>query len=144
MLVDDTVSFDGNVIAHLDCRKPRDLSHEERAILFKYCFSHAVAECPACSQSFRQQQLASDLMGNRTHLCPGCRADLSEAVRAHLYSCAMLPSEVQLRAREVREAARKLIKESQELSNCADVLMREAEAAIAALRETMTRIARGG
>ena len=143
IMVDDTVSFDSDAIAHLDCRRPRDLSHEERALLFRYCFDHVVAECANCAKKFRQQELASDLMGNRTHLCPGCRADLTNAVRSHLYACAMLPSEVQRRAREVREAARKLIKQSQELSNCADVLMREAEAAIAALRETMTRMAGG-
>jgi galactokinase len=60
-------------------------------------------------------------------------------MRGHLFSCAMLPEEVRQRAREVRDAARRLVKHSSELRDHADVLMREAEAAIAALRETMRR-----
>jgi hypothetical protein len=51
----------------------------------------------------------------------------------------MLPEEVRRRAREVRDAAHKLVKQSAESRDRADVLMREAEAAIAALRETMSR-----
>ena len=107
-------------------------------LLFKYCFDHAVAECASCSQDFRQQELASDLLGYRTNLCPRCRMDLTERLREHLYDCSMLPGEVRWRAREARAAARRLVKESQ-VSDQADVLMREAEAAIAALRETMQR-----
>jgi hypothetical protein len=135
--LNDTIAFDGNHICHVDCRRPRDLTHEERALLFKYCFGHAVAECSTCAQRFRQQELASDLLGNRTHLCPRCRTDLTENTRAHLYTCAMLPEAVRLRAQEVREAARKLIKESDRVSSLAYVLIAEAEAAIAALRESM-------
>lgn len=129
--------FVGGQLMHPDCRRPHDLSPEERALLFKYCFDHAVAECVSCSQDFRQQELASDLLGNRTHLCPRCRADLTEQLREHLYNCLMLPGEVRRKAREARAAARRLVKESQ--SSDADMLMRVAEAAIAALRETMRR-----
>jgi len=135
----DTITFDGDRIFHLDCRKPRDLSHEERALLFKYCFSHAVATCPDCKQSFRQQELGSDLLGNRTHLCAHCRVDLTDGVRAHLYACAILPETVRRKAREAREAAQRLIKERDRLTSEAFVLIAEAEAAIAALRETMRR-----
>ena len=158
VLADETISVDGDDMVHLDCRRPRDLSHEERALLFKYCFDHRVAECGRCAKSFRQQELASDLVGDRTHLCPICRADLIEAVRAHLYGCAMLPAEVRARAREAREATRKLIKRSQEIASRADILMREAEAAVGAqsallpevraalalLRQTMLQVARKG
>lgn len=158
ILVDETISVDGDQMVHLDCRRPRDLSHEERALLFKYCFEHRVAECGRCARSFRQQELASDLVGDRTHLCPVCREDLIDAVRAHLYGCAMLPAEVRDRAREAREAARKLIKRSQEITSRTDILMREAEAAVSAqnallpevraalalLRQTMFRVARKG
>jgi hypothetical protein len=136
---EDTVVFDGGRLMHLDCRRPRDLSPEERALLFKYCFDHAVAECASCSQDFRQQELASELLGNRTNLCPRCTMDLTERLREHLYDCSMLPGEVRWRAREARAAARRLVNESQ-LSDQANVLMREAEAAIAALRESMRRI----
>ena len=135
--VSDTLTFDGSEIFHLDCRRPRDLSHEERAPLFKYCFAHPVAECTACAESFRQHELGSDLLGNRSHLCPRCRADLTQVVRAHLYGCTMLPEIVRLKARQAREAAQKLVKESGQVSPTAYVLMAEAEAAIAALRETM-------
>jgi hypothetical protein len=55
----------------------------------------------------------------------------------------MLPGEVRRRAREARAAAQRLVKNSHQLSDRADVLMREAEAAIAALRETMRRVAGG-
>jgi hypothetical protein len=61
-------------------------------------------------------------------------------MRGHLYSCAMLPEEVRRRAREARDAAGKLIKQA---ADRADSLMREAEAAIAALRETMRRATSG-
>ena len=135
---EDTVVVDGGQLTHCDCRRPRGLSPEEGALLFKYCFDHAVAECASCSQDFRQQELASDLLGYRTNLCPRCRMDLTERLREHLYDCSMLPGEVRWRAREARAAARRLVKESQ-VSDQADVLMREAEAAIAALRETMQR-----
>ena len=139
--VNDAFSFDGDHIAHLDCGRPRTVSPEERALLFRHCFDHAVAECATCIQSYRQFELGSDLVSNRVHLCPNCRADLSESVRAHLYSCAMLPEELRRRLHAAREAVGKLIKRS--ASDPADVLKREAEAAIAALRETMRRALRG-
>ena len=129
----DTIAFDGDHICHVDCQRPHDLSHEERALLFKYCFGHAVAECPTCGQRFRQQELGSDLLGNRTHLCRKCRTDLMDSTREHLYACSMLPEAVRARAQQVRDIARKLVKESERLSSVAYVLM--AEAAIAELRE---------
>src|SRR5262249_34608513 len=138
---DDTVSVSDGRVVHLDCQRPRDLSREERVLLFRYCSDHAVVKCPACDQSFRQQQLGSDLRGHRTHLCPRCRADLTESLRGHLYACAMLPEEVRRRAQEVRDVARRLVKQSHQLSDRADVLAREAEVATAALRETMQRLA---
>ena len=51
----------------------------------------------------------------------------------------MLPAEMRQRAREARDAARRLVKHSGELQDNADVLMREAEAAVAALRETILK-----
>src|SRR5262249_59942295 len=66
---DDTLAFEGHQILHLDCRRPRDLSPEERALLFRYCFDHAVAECPTCGQDFRQADLGADLVGHpRTYV----------------------------------------------------------------------------
>jgi len=49
----------------------------------------------------------------------------------------MLPVDIRRRAQVAREAARSLVKQSHQLSDAADVLLREAEAALHALRETM-------
>jgi hypothetical protein len=51
----------------------------------------------------------------------------------------MLPEEVRQRARAARAAAAKLIKQSHQAVDLADGLIAEAEAALAALRETMRR-----
>ena len=34
---------------------------------------------------FKLSELVSDVLGGRMHLCPRCRRDLTESVRAHLY-----------------------------------------------------------
>jgi hypothetical protein len=133
----ETFQVHDGQVAHQDCNKRYDLSHEERALLFRYCFDHVVATCRTCAQEFRQGELGSDLLGNRSHLCPRCRIDLMEQVREHVYNCTALPSEVRRRAREVRAAARMLVKESHQATDRADVLMRETEAAIVALHESM-------
>jgi len=137
---DDTFAFDRGQAAHLDCRKPRDLSHEERALLFMYCYEHVTVTCPDCARQLRQSELAADLLGHRSNLCPHCRIDLTAQLRSHLYGCITLPNEVRRRAREARITAQMLVKRTQELCDHADVLMREAEAAIAALRATMRRV----
>jgi len=133
---DDTVQLISDGMSHVDCLRPRDLGPEERALLFRYCWGHAAAMCTACAKNFRHQELAADLFGHGTNLCPSCRADLTESMRGHIYSCAMLPEEVRRKAREARAAAGKLIKQA---ADRADGLMHEAEAAIATLRETMRR-----
>jgi hypothetical protein len=135
----DTIRLSGADLAHVDCQKPRDVSHAERALLFRYCWNHEVARCPACAKSFRREELAADLLEHRSNLCPRCRADLTESVRGHLYSCAMLPAEVRQRARDARDAAGKLVKQGRQAADSAEVLMRETEAALSALRETMRR-----
>jgi len=112
---EDTVVVDGGQLTHRDCRRPRGLSPEEGALLFKYCFDHAVAECASCSQDFRQQELGADLLDNRTNLCPRCRMDLTERLREHLYNCLMLPGEVRRKAWEARAATRRLLKERDQL-----------------------------
>jgi len=52
----------------------------------------------------------------------------------------MVPTEVRLRAAETRDAARKLVMQRYQSSDHADVLMRQAEAAVAALRSTMRQV----
>jgi hypothetical protein len=156
-LPDDAISFDGDQIAHIDCHRPHGLTEDERALLFRYCRDHIVAECAACNRSFQQQELASDVIAGRSYLCPSCRADLTELVRAHLYGCTMLPEAVRVRARQVREVTRHLIKQAHQLADRADVLLREREAmrtadraliqhattALRALRESMRLAAPG-
>jgi hypothetical protein len=140
----DIIEPNNGHLSHVDCKRPQLLTPEERALVFVYCSGHVVARCPACDVSFRYNELAVDILaGGRTNMCPRCRQDLTEAVRAHLFRCAMLPSEVRLRAQAVREAAQRLVKCAQELRDKADVLIREAEAKLfesqQALRAAMSK-----
>ena len=131
---EDTIVF-GPRLAHLDCGRPRILNAEERVLLFTYCRDHLVL-CVTCDGSFYLWQLVLDF-GRRTHFCPRCRRDLTDSVREHLYGCRLLPQSVRRLATAARDAARILVKETQQLRATADVLTREAEAAVAALRETL-------
>lgn len=137
---EDTIVFRHRLLGHLDCRRPRILSAEERTLLLIYCGDHQVAECVRCAERFHLQEVASrDSFGVHTHRCPQCHTDLTDRLRAHLYGCAMLPVEVRRRAQAAREAARSLVKQSGQLNDRADVLLREAEAALYALRDTMRK-----
>jgi hypothetical protein len=137
---EDTIVFGSGRLGHLDCRRPRALSDEEWALAFLYCQDHEVAECSICSRRFRLRETVShDQFGVRLHACPSCHTDLTDGIRAHLYGCAMLPAEVRRRAQVARDAARILVKQSVELCDAADVAMREAEAAIHSLRETLRK-----
>src|SRR5215475_7792993 len=140
----DIIESDNGRLSHVDCKRPKVLTLEERKLVFVYCSAHVVARCPICDISYRYNELAADILGgSRTNMCPRCRQDLTEAVRAHLFRCAMLPSEVQRRAQAVREAAQRLVKESQQLRDTSDALIREAEAALFEsqrdLREAMSK-----
>lgn len=140
--VTDSIESDGGRLSHVDCMRPQVLTRDERALVFVHCSGHVVARCPACDVGFRYTELAADLFdGSRTNMCPRCRRDLTEAVRAHLFRCGLLPSEVRLRAKTAREAAQHLVKVNQQLRDRSDVLLREAEAALVAseraLREAM-------
>ena len=140
----DIIESNNGHLSHVDCKRPQILTPEERALVFVYCSGHVVARCPACDVSCRYTELAADILGGgRTNMCPRCRQDLTEAVRAHLFRCAMLPSEIRLRAQAVREAAQRLVKETQQVSDRSDVLIREAEIALfekqRALREAMSK-----
>jgi len=134
---EDTTERDGDRVVHVDCLLPRRLSSEERALLFEYCWDHGVVECVRCSRIFRQEELFACLLGDGVDRCPKCRTDLTDGIRAHLYSCAMLPPTLRRRARETREASRRLVKQSNQLYDRADALMREAEA----LRDALKRSA---
>lgn len=136
---EDTIEHEGNRLAHVDCLHPRRLTREERLLLFQYCWDHGVAECVPCSRSFRQEELLASLFGDGMDRCPKCRRDLTDRLRDHLYSCAMLPVTVRRRAQETREAARRLVKQSNQLYDRADVLLREAES----LRDALKRSSPG-
>ena len=126
--VDETVALDSDQIRHLNWRRPRELSQKARTLLFTYCIGHAVADCRPCAEGFRPLELAPDLSGNHTHLCPRCRADLTDSIRAHLYGCAMLARPERIRTRELREVTRKVIEQSQQPADYAGPLSREPEA----------------
>src|SRR5262249_44352056 len=89
--------------------------------------------------SDRRNMATRDSVGIRSYECPFCHTDLTASIRTHLYACALLPAEVRRRAQEARDAARHLVKQSQQLQDSADVLIREAEAALHALRATLRR-----
>ena len=152
----DIIESSGDRLSHVDCERARTLTAVERALLFVLCSDHAVAYCVGCNVRFRLSELAAQhnvgprqtfaILGNvfgRMNLCPRCRSNLTTSVRAHLYSCAVLSAEIRLKAREVREAAQHLVKESQQLRDKSTVLIQEAEAALfekqRALREAMSR-----
>ena len=140
---EDTIVHGFGVLGHLDCRRPRVLSAEERTLLLMYCQDHPVAECVRCAVRFHLREVASlDHFGICSHACRWCYIDLTDSLRAHLYGCAMLPANVRRRALEAREAARSLVKRSLELRDAADVAMREAEATLHALRLTMRQAPR--
>jgi hypothetical protein len=135
----DTTTFGPGGLSHVDCRRPRVLSVEERALLFLHCYDHAI-ECAPCAHSVGLSELGSDLRGH-TNLCPHCRQDLTDGVRAHFYKCDMVPEEVRHRALAVRVAWERVVKDSGELGDAADVLRRAVETTLQALREAMRRSA---
>src|SRR5262252_8403724 len=108
-LTDIIESSEGR-LSHVDCTRPNTLTMEERGLLYVYCSGHPVAYCLGCDLRFRLSDLGTDWLGGRTDLCTRCRTDLTASARAHLFGCAMLPSEVRLRAKAVREAAHQLVK----------------------------------
>ena len=109
----------------------------QRTLLFMYCQDHQVGECIRCTGRFHLREVASFYLGVRSYKCPWCHMDLTDSIRAHLYGCAMLPAEVRYRARAAREAARNLVKQSQQLRDAADLAGREAEVTLHALRQTI-------
>ena len=135
---EDTIVFRFGILGHLECRRPRVLSAEERTLLFIYCRDHSVAECVRCSRKFHLREVVSiDQFGIRSHGCPWCHTDLTDSIRAHLYGCAMLPIAIRRIAQAAREAARSLVKQSHQLRDAADVAVREAQATLHALRNAM-------
>ena len=82
----DIIESSNGHVSHVECTRPRTLTADERHSLFVLCSDHVVAQCLSCALSFRMMELAADLFGGgRTGLCPRCREDLTENVRAHLY-----------------------------------------------------------
>jgi hypothetical protein len=98
----DTVEVDRDRVVPFDCRLPQRLSREERALLFHYCWDHPVTECVPCARKFRQHELLWGPLAGNTDRCPRCLEDVTESLRAHLYSCALRPAEVRLRAQELQ------------------------------------------
>ena len=140
----DSIESSNGCVSHVDCKRPNGLTPEERALVFVYCSGHAVARCLACDVDYRYTELAADILGvGRTNICPRCRRDLTEAVRAHVFRCVMLPVEIKDKVQALREAAQRLVKESQQLHDRSGLLLREKGALLferqRALREAMSR-----
>ena len=123
----DVIDFSNGRMLHVDCRRPQTLTPAERSLIFVYCSEHSVARCPACDLRFRFGELAADFLAGRTNLCPRCRRDLTEGVRAHLFTCVTLPSAIRELTQAVRDAAQILIARAHRAAE-ADTLAREAEA----------------
>ena len=143
----DVIDFSNGRLSHVDCRRHQTLTPTERSLVFVYCSEHPVARCPACDLRFRFEELAADFLAGRTNLCPRCRRDLTESVRAHLFTCVTLPSAIRELTQEVRDAAQILITRAHQAAE-ADMLIREAEAHLSerqlALREAMAQRGSGG
>ena len=116
----DVIESSAGHLSHVDCKRPQVLTPEERALVFVYCSNHVVTYCVLCDRKYRFTELGADVFGGcRTNVCPRCRTDLTEQVRTHLLRCAMLPSEVRRRSQAVREAAKNLVKQRQQLRDTA-------------------------
>src|SRR5262245_38775693 len=138
---DDMVEFDSTAVAHVDCRRPRGLTHQERGLLYGYCWAHPVM-CPTCSHHLQLFELTADpLEPHKRTICPRCQTELIETIRQHLYTCSQPPEVVRHRAREARETARKLVKQAHQQLDRADLLMQEAEVTMTQLRDTMKQSA---
>lgn len=139
--LDDVVESDGVKVVHIDCRRPRDLTRQERALLFGFCWAHPIL-CAVCGQSFQLFELDPDPYEypKRTR-CPHCQANVIQTVCDHLYGCPVSPDVVRQRAREIRETAQKLVKQARELRDRADVLMRETEVTARELRDAVKQSA---
>src|SRR5438132_10515783 len=59
----DVIESSDSRLSHVDCKRPRMLTSEERALLFVYCYGHAVAYCLGCDLRFRLTELAADALG---------------------------------------------------------------------------------
>jgi len=141
---EDTIVYGHGALGHLDCRRPRVLSAEERTLLSIYCRDHPVAECVRCTGKFHLREIVSpDQFGIRLYGCRWCHTDLTDSIRAHLYGCTMLPAEVRRRAAAARETAWNLVKQSHQLRDSADVLVREAEALLDENQRALRRSLRG-
>jgi len=118
---DDTLAFEGSLLMHFDCGRPRDLSRQERVLLFGHCWGHQMA-CPACGHEFRLFELSPNRFERcNPTCCPRCRIDLIASVREHLYACPLSPEVLRRQAHEARENMRRLVKQVRELTRQADV-----------------------
>ena len=107
-------------------------------MLYVYCWDHNVAGCDTCEQRFRQDEIGSDFYSIHGYRCSQCRTDLTERIRSHLAVCEALPEQLRRRVQVARETGQRLLKQSHQLVDRRDLLMREIEAIRAALRETRT------
>jgi len=109
------------------------LTPGERALLFRACWDHPVATCNRCGGSFRKGELAAELFARLSDLCPSCRVDLTDSIRAHLISCAAAAALAEARhviaeARALLETNAMIRKDAQQTRDLARLVRAEAEA----------------
>src|SRR5262245_66599829 len=83
---DHSIMAHGVRLLHLDCDRPRALTFEECALLYSYCWDHAVADCVACARTYRRGRLEADLS-----LCPCRSSALTHRRLAHRSGRTSLP-----------------------------------------------------
>ncbi len=108
------------------------LTLRERALIFRACWEHPVANCARCGGSFRSTELAVGTFVSFSTLCPTCRLDLTDSMREHLIACAVAAGldaqNVRVEAKALIEATTVLRKEARQLRDAAAVARAEAEA----------------
>jgi len=84
----------------------------ESALLFRACWEHQVAHCTRCGGSFSTTALTANVIGGLDSLCPSCRIDLTDSIRAHLIACAVAAA---LDSQNVRAEAKTIVDASRTL-----------------------------
>jgi hypothetical protein len=107
------------------------LTLSERVALVVHCSDHAIAACPACSETVTFAGVTTDILRGDHDFCRACRTDLTATLRKHLVECTWIRVQVREtreRAEATRASAQEASKISAQLRDRADVLAREAEA----------------
>jgi len=87
----------------------------ESALLFRACWEHQVAHCARCGGSFSTTELTANVLGGLNSLCPSCRLDMTDSIRAHLIGCAVAAA---LDAQNVRAEVKTVVDATRTVHKC--------------------------